>query len=392
MKRKSIALLLVLTLLLSLAACSSSSTDAETEAAETTVAASETEAAETEAAETTAALSDDPLEMITQGYYQHCYTAEGYGEYCYYFHFYEEIPVLGAVFYAGLNNNRSNFAGTYTVEETPFEYSCYPDRQSKVDKTDLRTDTAPYTITFYDWDGNQIGQVGYDGDVLYNVMDEGDTIYAQGSGTVFYLHDTTGEKASYYENEVGVPYLSYVADDTVTSTLAINHDGSYTDLVNSMVEGTWTVAETDDGGLEFTLTPTDSWETGAVVVTSADKQTCTYTPDGGESVAMSVPTDSTASVICTFTGVYTLEAYGIDADVVLYLYDDETCAATMSVAGNDMELASGTYTQENYTFTLDLGDAGTVSSEIVDSNLVIQLTVADTSVGDVDVLLTRVSE
>ncbi len=387
MKKKLIALILAGVMVLSLAACGAPAADpTDAPAAPTDAPAAPTDAP------TEAPASTDPLDMITEGYYQHCYTAEGYGEFGYYFHFYEEVPVLGAVFYAGLNNNRFNFVGTYTVEEVPFDYSIYADRETKVADAEPLTGTAPYTVTFFDWDGNEIGKVGFDGDILYNVMDEGSTIYAQGSGTVYYLHDTTGEKASFYEGELGIPYLEYVADEEKTSTLAINHNGTYVDLVNAMVEGTYTVANNAEGGLDFTFTPYDSLDTPAVVSTSADKATCTYTPEGGDPIAMSKPAGGPA-VAHTFAGKFTIAAYNMEADVVLELYDDNTCVATMSMAGNAIELAKGTYALNGYTFELDLENVGTVSSNVDgEGTMTIQLVIPGTQVGDVDTVLTRVAE
>lgn len=385
MKKKLLALLLAGAMILSLAACVGKTPD-PTDPPKP----SESDPP----AESTGPASTDPLEMITEGYYQHCYTAEGYGEFGYFFHFYKEVPVLGAVFYAGLNNNRSTFVGTYTVEKVPCDYACFPDRETKVDPNAEPTKgTAPYTVTFFDWDGNEIGKCGFDGDILYNSMDEGDTIYASGSGSVNYLHDTTGEKSKYYEGELGVPYLEYVADNEKTSTLAINHNGTYTDLVNSMIEGTWTLADNAQGGLDFTLTPNDSTDTGAVVSTSADKSTCTYTPNGGEAIAMSKAGNDGPVVAHAFKGTYTIAAYNMDAEVLLNAYDDGTCNVTMSVAGQAQEMAKGTYVLDNYTFIFNFDGVGEVKSKVDGTGTItVDLKLSGTSLGDVETVLTRVAE
>ena len=377
MKKKLLALLLAGVMVLSLVACGAPAADPT----------------EAPAAPTEAPASTDPLDMITEGYYQHTFTAEGYGEFGFFFHFYEEVPVLGSVFYAGLNNNRSTFVGTYTVEEIPFDYACFPDRATKTDPNANPTEgTAPYTVTFFDWDGNELGKVGFDGDILYNTMDEGSVIYAPGSGTINYLHDTTGEKASLYEGELGVPYLEFVADEEKTSTLAINHNGTYTDLVNAMVEGTWTVADNAEGGLDFTFTPFDSLDTGAVVSTNADKSKCTYTPEGGDPIAMSTLSNKGPAVAHSFEGVYNIAAYNMDAAVVLNAYDDGNCNVTMSVAGQSQELAKGTYVLDGYTFIFNFDGLDEVKSSVDGTGTItVDLTVAGTSVGDVQTVLTRVA-
>ena len=381
MKKKLLALILAGVMVLSLVACGAPAadpTDAPT-------------AAPTDAP-TTPPASTDPLDMITEGYYQHTFSAEGHGEFGFFFHFYEEVPVLGSVFYAGLNNNRSTFVGTYTVEEVPFDYACFPDRATKTDPNATPTEgTAPYTITFFDWDGNEIGKVGFDGDILYNTMDEGSVIYASGSGTINYLHDTTGEKASLYEGELGVPYLEYVADDEKTSTLAINHNGTYTDLVNAMIEGTWTVADNAEGGLDFTFTPFDSLDTGAVVSTNADKSKCTYTPDGGDPIAMSTLSNKGPVVKYAFEGTYNIAAYNMDAAVLLNAYDDGTCDVTMNVAGNVREMAKGTYVLDGYTFVFNFEGVDEIKSAVDGSGVItVNLALSGTAVGDVQTVLTRV--
>lgn len=383
MKKKLLALILAGVMVLSLVACGAPAADpTEAPAAPT----------DAPAAPTDAPASTDPLDMITEGYYQHTFSAEGHGEFGFFFHFYEEVPVLGSVFYAGLNNNRSTFVGTYTVEEVPFDYACFPDRATKTDPNATPTEgTAPYTVTFFDWDGNELGKVGFDGDILYNTMDEGSVIYASGSGTINYLHDTTGEKASLYEGELGVPYLEYVADEEKTSTLAINHNGTYTDLVNAMIEGNWTVADNAEGGLDFTFTPFDSLDTGAVVSTNADKTKCTYTPDGGEAIAMSTLSNKGPVVAYAFEGTYNIAAYNMDAAVLLNAYDDGTCDVTMNVAGNVREMAKGTYVLDGYTFVFNFEGVDEIKSAVDGSGVItVDLALSGTAVGDVQTVLTRV--
>ena len=104
--------------------------------------------------ETQAVSFDDPMEAITEGYYTYGYEV-GDMLMSYYFHFYEEQPVLGKVFYAGMCMNQINFAGTYDVVEENYDYSCYANREDQ--EADKKTEgTAPYTVYFYDWDGNEL--------------------------------------------------------------------------------------------------------------------------------------------------------------------------------------------------------------------------------------------
>ena len=282
--------------ILSLAACSGGGTG--------------TKAAKAEKTEKTAA-STDPLEMITEGRYVFSFFAEGYGEYTYYLHFYPEAPVLGAVFYAGFSNNGVNFAGTYEVEQKDYTYSCYADRDAMTTEgAPLQEGTVPYTITFYDFQGNEIESCGYDGDILYNDLT---TIAGTGSSPVLYHHDTdpNSQYAEIYKAEAGVTYLEFVdpADDSCTVTLY--HNQTYTDLMGIMIEGIWAMAEGTDGGYDYTLTSYDNTDTSAILAVAADVKTAVYTPDGGTATDVVTTakakdeTSQAAETLIAFTGGYT---------------------------------------------------------------------------------------
>jgi len=400
MKKKLLAMILVFVFALSLAACQANddagkgndapaNTTETKEPADTTKEPAEEAPAEKPTEEEPAAPSTDPETMLLEGRYLYSYVAEGHGEYGYFFHFYEEDPVLGPIFYAGFTNNKMPFVGTYALEKTPFDYACYPDRAAKTaDDVEPTTGTAPYTITFFDWDGNELGKVGYDGDNLYNMMLSGSAIYANGSDEVIYYHDIENTKPTLYEGEVGVPVWEYVADNEATSTLAICHNKTYVDLVDYMIEGTWEVSENANGGLDFALTPDDSTESPVVVSTSADALTCTYTPEGGEALAMSAPTE--AKLVYTFKGNTVIPANNMEAEVILELFDDNTCTAYASLGGNRLDLTTGTYALEGYTFNFDFDSAEDVASTLVEKLPTVQLTVAGTKIGDVDSALSMV--
>ena len=383
--KKFLAIILALAMILSLAACGAAEQPAETP----TDAPVEATEAPTEGAP---AASTDPETMLLEGRYSFKYTAEGHGDFAYFFHFYPEAPVLGSVFYAGLSNNKMNFAGTYKLEKIDYNWACYPDRQSALDDDadNPPQGVAPYTITFYDWDGAVLGTCGYDGDNLYNDMGkfkEGD-IYAQGSSPYVYAHDLDVEKgpfANTYAGELGVAFLDFVADEDVTSTLQIYHDGTYADLVGAMIEGTWSCEENAEGGINYVLTPDLSSDTGAVVSVSADRKTCTYTPDGGDAIAMTSATAGKEMIASFVATVPT--SYGIDADLTVKLMSDNTCSVVASVAGNEQELDKGTYAQDGYTFNFTFDNAGAISTSFADNSVVLQYVLAGTKIGDLDVTM-----
>lgn len=389
--KKILAMLLALVMIISLTACGAPAADpTEAPANDTTPVETPTDAP---------AGPTDPLEKLTAGRYGYKYTAEGHGDYAYYFHFYKEVPVLGSVFYAGFSNNKQNFVGTYTVEEKEYNYACYVDRADQLaDETEdnsMKTKgTAPYTITFYDWDGNFLGNCGFDGDILYNDMHPEVQavydIYAQGASPVYYHYDADPEScalANTYAGELGVPYLSYEGDEDKTSTLEIYHNGTYADLVGAMIEGNWILAETAEG-LEFTLTPFDSSETGAKVAVSADKKTCTYTPDGGDAIAMTA-IGAGVELAYEFTGKYHIEAYGLDADAILSLYSDGNAVLKLNVAGNEQEMGKGTYTLEGYTFNIALDGCEAAASDVdATGTMTVKLAVPGTKLGDLELDMT----
>lgn len=392
--KKNIKKVLTIILTVSLAmlafmACGKKNSE-ETDKTNVDVVEDNEEKKEADDAQVEAPASTDPLDMITEGYYTYSYFAEGYGDYTYYFHFYEEAPVIGAVFYAGFANNGMTFAGTYTVEQKDYEYELYKNRDDIVNAAETQKGTAPYTVTFYDWDGNLIDSCGFDGDILYNDMEN---IYAMGSGPVLYNHDTEGEASKYastYAEEAGVAYLDFVADEDSTATLTLFHNMTYVDLVNMMIEGTWSMAANGEGGYDYTLTPYDATDTGAVLSVAADKKTAIYTPDGGTSMAMTNVLLSGAQVAYVFEGVQHIAAYNTDANLTLKLYDDNTCELEVEMFGSAGVMDTGTYEVNGYTINLKLDKAGEIQSELdaETQTVTVHYVASGTDAGDLDSVLT----
>ena len=382
--KKFVALVMGAVLGMSMMAGCGSKTDAPVESQPETEAAVEAAAPETE---TQAASSDDPMEAITEGYYTYGYEV-GDMLMSYYFHFYEEQPVLGKVFYAGMCMNQINFAGTYNVVEEDYDYSCYATREDQ--ESDKKTEgTAPYTVYFYDWDGNEMDKCGYDGDNLYSNMT---AITGVGGNDVILAHDTDGENSKYaetYEAEVGQIYASYVSEEDATSTVALYHNGRYLDMVNMMVEGNWTMAETADG-YEFTLTPDSDSDTAAVLAVTSDFSTATYTPDGGEAVALVNNKDAGPAVSFTLTGTIAIPGQDVDADLVGKLYDDGTVTLTASAFGTDMDIDAGTYTVDSsYVYTFEFDNAGELTSGFGDTGAEVEYVQSGHEIfGDIDEVLT----
>ena len=301
----------------------------------------------------------DPDAQLAGNYFTYAFAVEGRGDYVYYFHFYEEVPVLGSVFYAGFANNQNNFAGTYTVEKQDYAYACHPDREGATTGV-INEGVAPYTVTFYDWSGHVLDTCGYDGTALYNDMT---AIAGSGSGPVVYPKDENPAQSRYltsYEGETGVNYLSFVAVDDETSTLQLSHNGTYIDLMSYIIEGKWEMIAREDGGYDYALTPDDPAEQLASLSVSVDRKSAVYTDAEGTEYELVNEEANQAALLYIGTGVQTFEALASDAEFSLSMYDDGTAVLDMSLFGSNGRLDEGTYTMnEDHSITFEFDTAGT---------------------------------
>lgn len=302
---------------------------------------------------------------------------------CAFFHFYEEQPVLGSVFYAGFAWNQITYAGTYTVEEKECPYSvCLTREDQTADPAVYTEGTAPYTVTFYDFQGNELGACGYDGEYLYN-----DSAVDGSGGKARYAHDVDGvsKYMGTYESEVGIAYLDFVAEEEVTSTLTLYHNGRYLDMVDMLVEGNWTMAEGADG-YEYTLTPDSSSDTAAVIAVSADESTGVYTAEGGEGIAMVNTKNSGPKAAQEMKGTTPIPGQEVEADVIGKLYDDGSVTVAASAFGTELPLDEGTWSmgEDGYTITFQFKEAGELVSGMSEAGAVLQYVVSSQMLGEVD--------
>ncbi len=219
------------------------------------------------------------------------------------------------------------------------------------------------------------------------------TITGVGGENIILAHDTDVANSKYadtYTAEAGQIYVSYVSEEDETSTVALYHNGRYLDMVNMMVEGNWTMAETADG-YEFTLTPDSDSDTAAVLDVTSDFATATYTPDGGEAVALVNNKDAGPAVSYTLTGTIAIPGQdGAEADLVGKLYDDGTVTLAASAFGTDMDIDAGTYTvDDSYVYTFEFDNAGELTSAFGDTGAELEYVQAGHEIfGDIDEVLT----
>ncbi len=393
MRKNSIivTILLASLLLVSLVACSKgTSNQSATTATETTTVVETKAETETKAeAEAPAVVekAEEPVELtidqkLCADMWCYSFSAAGYGDYVFFFHFYPEDPVLGSVYYAGMSNNRINFSGTYRIMEREYQYAAYKTREDEQADKSAIEGTAPYTVILYDWEGNIVGSVGFDGEKLINAQDKKTAkVYATGSAPFFY-EKNDGSYDSTVAGEVPQVVYEYTALEDETSVIQINHNHTYTDLVAAMIEGTWTVSD-KDGELNFALKPNDSTDTPATLVVAADKQTAVYTAEGSDPVEMGIP--AVAVVVENVMEGTTPTSYGIDATITAQLMSDGTFTVIAAVAGREMEIDKGTWTCESgYKFTLNCEKAGVLLSDIVERSVHLIYKQAGTKIGDIE--------
>lgn len=335
--------------------------------------------------------STDPMEMILEGRYFTSYFAEGYGDFTSYFHFYPEAENLGAVFYLAYNNNGSTYAGTYTVEKKDFEYAVYNTRDEVIAEGEKTTGTAPYTITFFDWDGTELDCCGFDGDIVYNDLD---VLIGAGGKNIIYTHELDPEQSTskdIYAAEVGVVYLDFVADNDETSTVSLFHNGTYNDLMNMMVTGKWDLTTVNADGKVFTLTPDDGSDVATLSV-AADQVKANYSIGSSEAIPMTNTASLAATVVTVFEGIQNLATYGVDAELTLSMFSDGTVSLDTYLFSQDINIDKGTYTQSedgyNYVFDFDLAGEITSTIDTAAQTLVLQYVGSVEKLGDFDTTLT----
>lgn len=357
MKKKILALLLCLVMVLSLAACGNGGTSESSNPTETP--AQSDDAGTTEEPNIT---DKTPAEQIINSYYAYYYYPGPDFLMDYFFHFYDEVPGIGNVYYAGFALNQIVFSGTYELVEEPHDYACWATReeqQAAAEGATPPTGTAPYTVKFYDFDGNLVDSCGFDGQNLY--MDMANISGVGAEHNVFIL-DTDPENsvlANEYANEQAPVLLSLVSPDDETATLELLVNGKYKDMVIFFVDGTY-AANADM--TEFTLTPTSTADNGATVTKNADG-TYTYTSTDGTVVSM--VEQGGVEISWTYMGDVDVPGAGVVEDgLICELNSDNTVVLYASAFGSRMDIDAGTYEIDmtTYSITIHFDSAGDVTT------------------------------
>ena len=384
MKKLSAMLLAACMIMAVLAGCTGTKTPESTAPADTT-AETQTEAqneSETETEAPTEPAADmDPLTKLTNGVYGYTYNV-GFDN-TNFFHFYEEQPVFGKIWYAGFVVNQIVFYGTYDVKEEPFDWECWDGRAAEENAEEKKSGTAPYTIYFYDMDGNELDKCGFDGDNLYETMEN---VGFQGSVNQIYKYVSfdSQDYTDFYAGEAGQKLVDLVGDEDKTSTLQILHTGRYDDLVAYEIEGSWAAAEEGDA-IVYTLTPDDGTESVVKLTVNSDG-TAVYAPEGGDEVTMHSLTGPKA--VWNFKGDGPEVSEGVKCALTLALMDDGSAQLDADAFGNILTIDQGSWEQVNeHTFKVKMDLAGEVESELVDSTPTFNLSLTGSQLGDFEASL-----
>lgn len=350
--KKFLAMLLALAMCLMAAACAANPSSGETNAS-------------TGSTETTTPEGQEGDDLTT-GYFTYAYAVEGMGDMVRYFHFYPDQGLGGICLYASSGGGGTQLSiGFYSVEETPFAYSCWSAREERNSEgTGRKEGTAPYTIVFTEIDGSEMGSVGYDGEYVYVDGEETGGFVIADARNMRFARDTADSYPEAYAAEVGQLLLRVEAVGDATSFVEIYHDGTYSDMVNMLIEGTYTYAE-ENGVKVYTLTPNDSSD-AAAAITFQDNGTITYA-SGGSTLEMKQEVQKV--LFLALTGKVTQTEYNMEAEYTMELYEDGTCELLVDMAGNAVSVDTGSYlTNASYDleFTLNMLGALTAGGDFSD--------------------------
>lgn len=355
--KKTLSLILALAMVFTIAACTHDDPPASSAPPEQTP------------SDSTPPLESTPPEesnALTDGYFTYAYSVEGMGDMVRYLHFYEDIGLGGVCFYASSGGGGTqSVIGFYTVEDKPFDYSCWATREERNSEGTGRTDgTAPQTITLTSPSGEAMGSVGYDGAYIYAGDEIVSNFVIADARNMRFGRDTENAYpdayAAAYAAEVGQLLLKVHADGDATSFLEIYHNGTYSDMVNMMIEGTYTYAEA--GGVKtYTLTPDDFSESPASLSVAADGS-MTYTAGDGSTAAM--VEDVEKLLFLSLTGPVTQTEYNMEAAYTMNLYEDGSCELMVDMAGNNVSADTGTYIIDaSYDLVFTMGLLGELTAK-----------------------------
>ena len=291
----------------------------------------------------------------------------------YYIHFYDEIPGLGKVFHAGMCMDQICFDGIYDVIAEERAYSVTMDRAAS-EAGNVTEGTAPFTVVFYDFAGNELDRCGMDAEHIYNDMTAITGIGGENSALNLDTDPENSKFAAQYASEPAVAFLSLINPDDDTATLDLKVNGKYDDLVVMFVEGTYAMNAEQT---EIVLTPDSEGDAGATVTRNEDGTYTYVSTDGDEVTLVEVKPVEVAYALKGQIPVPGME--GTMADFICNLYSDNTVRLYADFMGNQMDVDKGTYEIDmtTYSFILHFENAGDLTTEGYAADMVLNYKVDD---------------
>lgn len=333
-----------------------------------------------------------PEEQIVNSYYAYYYYPSADFLMDYFFHFYDEVPGIGKVYYAGFALNQIVYSGTYEVVEEPCDYACWAsheEQQAAGEDASAPTGTAPYTVKFFDFDGNLVDSCGFDGQNLYMDMEN---ITGVGAGANIFTLDTDPDNsvlAADYANEQAPSLISLVDPEDETATLELLINGRYKDMVVFAVDGTYAA---NDDLTQFTLTPNNEGDNGATLTKNEDGS-YTYKSDDGTEVTMNQV--SSVTTMYTFKGLVPVPGSDSEGDLVAELKSDNTVRLYAAAFGSELDLDAGSYTIDMTTrsITITFDHAGEITTYSDEAGMHFDYAASGLEVfGDVEAALDMLAE
>lgn len=255
------------------------------------------------------AFAETTAHDLTNGVFSYWLEAPGRDPMYCFIHFYDT-----GIFYASMFGGKQFALGTYEVVDGEYAYQ----------NGDGEDRTAPQSIVMTTQDGNPYCTVGYNAEkgflepvsVMYNA--------------IFSWEEYNPDLAQ----ENGVALYEFVNPEDEYSMVAINHNSTYLDTVDVLVEGTWTLA--DD---VYTLKDDESDDVATLTLkdngTRAD-----YTAADGTVTELTLK--KAAEKKLSFKGSNSEGALG-QVDAVIDCYDNGEATLVMTVHGSEQAVPGGSW-------------------------------------------------
>ncbi len=247
---------------------------------------------------------------LTDGVFDYTMTPEGREPMYNFVHFYDSN-----VFYASTYGGGQYAVGFYEVTDEPRDYEDGDGSTHAASKTILmkKLDGSEYATVAYDAEKGIIGDFTplYNNELMHNLEPDADKI-----------------------KENGVALYEYIVEGDDYAMVGINHNGTYQDSVDAIIEGTWTL----DGNI-YTLTDGDAGDVYTLTL-SEDGYAAEYKMPDGTTYSMLLVREPEAVMV--FTGTAKSATLG-EVAAAIHCYDSGEAVLDMTVSGSTQSVPGGTW-------------------------------------------------